>query len=363
MSTVDTGYIPNNGELEVGGYTTSPDGLYYGIMTASGFGVVPGSNPVIASCCSTGLNILPIQGGPDFGGFFVHMQTDGNFVIYTSSSGFDQGPVVAVAATNSVSNNPPYFAQVSDTGSFTIGFGTDPAHSTGTNFSNSGINSPVTSIDLTDIQYSNILPLLTTLQPIPPFVNINDTGQPQQFNDVVTYTRTTTDTYSFSTSATTGHTIQASAGFNVFGVTGSLSYGVTNSTTVTDGQATSQSFSVAEAIGARPTVPANSQYTVTVTATQAEFEIPFTWDGVATYQNGVTANVTGTGMYAGKDIGGFVATITCDYYHGSSSDCPGTVTQPEVVDVPEPPMVALLPMALLALLLTRRCVRPGRAAA
>jgi len=85
----------------------------------------------------------------------------------------------------------------------------------------------------------------------------------------------------------------------------SLQVGITDSTTITHGQATTTSSQVSFTAGFRPEVPALTEYLVTVTGTQATYEVPYTWNGVATYDNGMTADVEGTGLLTGGSEGNF----------------------------------------------------------
>ena len=137
--TVYSGYIPANTEMFPGDYTTSPSDLFYGALDNSGnFWVVWGSNPTLdpipTSCCNQGYQVLTANGANQ-GGFFVHMQTDGNFVSYTSTTGKDMGPlnqVVAATNSNQIPSNPPYFAQINDKGDFQIFQGTSAPPNTNT---------------------------------------------------------------------------------------------------------------------------------------------------------------------------------------------------------------------------------------
>lgn len=99
-------------------------------------------------------------------------------------------------------------------------------------------------------------------------------------------------------------------------------------------------------IGFRPTVPAFTDYLVTVTGTQADYDVPYTWAGVATYDDGVAANVDGTGLFAGGSEGNFVATVTCV---SSPSSCDSAVPFTTLLfPVPEPSSGALLLIVRLA---------------
>ena len=251
-TTVYSGYIPNNAELigTYDDYTTSPSGTYFGILDALGdFAVFTGSSPIINSSDNPGINILSNTSGLNLGGgYFVHMQTDGNFVVYTSASGFDMGTVVPVAATNTNGQgSPPYYAEITDNGNFVIGEGTDPAHSTGTIYSQNGANSAVSQIQLTGITYdfSDATFTGTTSVEVGSTLLQNPTNKPQQGDATVTTSYTQSNSLSFAVANSVGVTISSSATVGVPGLfSSSLQVGITESTTVTDGQAMITSHSV-----------------------------------------------------------------------------------------------------------------------
>jgi len=355
-----TGYIPNNAYMSLSDYTTSPSGVYYGTISAAGdFWIVPGTNPTNSPCCLGAMTAFSGFGSSkDLGGFFGHMQTDGNFVIYTSATGKDVGTIIPLGASNSnpPSPSPPYFAQVSDSGSFTIYQGSGPSNQGSAIFTASGFNSPVKSIVISGVAYdtSHASVHSSPITVHTPYVNTNDTSSPLQGNDLASFSWTRSASYSFNTSSTVGTNITGSAGINIFGFSLGGSVTAVDSTTISHGQATTTSSTQTDTIGARPTVPAFSQYTTYVTATTGTFTIPYTWEGVATYENGNTANVSGTGTYAGADTGDFVTTTVCDFQPGGCPAIPLVTYGAFRGELPEPATVALMAVMLLGLTAVRR---------
>ena len=292
------------------------------------------------------------------------MQTDGNFVLYTSATGTDQGQVIPTGASNSnpASPSPLYFAQVSNSGSFTIYQGSSPSNQGSAIFTAPGINSPVTSIVLTGVAYDTDHASVksSSISVHTPYTNINTTDSPLQGNDSDAFSWSRSASYSFNTSSTVGTNVTGSAGINIFGFSLGGSITAVDTTTISHGQATTTSSTQTDTIGARPTVPAFSQYTTFVTATTGTFTIPYTWEGVATYANGTTANVSGTGTYAGADTGNFVTTTVCDYQPGGCPIIP-IVGDGRLRDsIPEPATGVMMAVMLAAMLVVRRFRTPGR---
>jgi hypothetical protein len=294
------GYVPNNAYMYMGDYTSSPSGVYYGTIGDPGiFWIVPGTNPTTSPCCLGANAVVNGTTTTNLGGLFGPMQTDGNFVLYTSATGTDQGQVIPTGASNSnpASPSPLYFAQVSNSGSFTIYQGSSPSNQGSAIFTAPGINSPVTSIVLTGVAYDTDHASVksSSISVHTPYTNINTTDSPLQGNDSDAFSWSRSASYSFNTSSTVGTNVTGSAGINIFGFSLGGSITAVDTTTISHGQATTTSSTQTDTIGARPTVPAFSQYTTFVTATTGTFTIPYTWEGVATYANGTTANVSGTG--------------------------------------------------------------------
>ncbi len=369
-----SGYVPTNTNLYLGDYTTSPSGVYYAYLVGGmiypntptySFWVVPGSGPSVSGCCLGYQPVSQFANAPNLGGFFASMQGDGNFVIYTSTSGLDQGTVLPVAATNSQqSTQGAYFAQVGDDGSFTIYSGASPsptAEAIYTAPNNS--HGSVTSINLTNITYdfahANILSETGVGLYSADFINA--TTLPEQVNaqQNISYTQTATTTFAVSDAVAVG--ISANLKFGIPGVVQDfVQLSVTNTTTITHGKADSSSNTVTEIAGARPTIPALSTYNVQITGTAESYAIPYTWTGVATYQDGTTADIVGTGTFDGGSEGNFQVTTTCIIAVLPSTCAPGSTEAPAtILPVPEPITAMLLPLGLLGVAAARRFRRPA----
>ncbi|MGD9616893.1 MAG: hypothetical protein AB7H90_20145 [Alphaproteobacteria bacterium] len=362
-------YIPPDTELFYNDYTTSPSGVYYAVFVSQTifpstpsyeFWIVPGSNPSVAPCC-LGYNPLTILSDTSLGGFFAHMQPDGNFVVYTSATGTDQGTVIPVAATNSQqSAGGPYFAQVGDDGSFTIYSGSDPV-----NFNNGPVytaqnnsHGAVTSINLLDIDYdfskANILSMTGVGWYNTDFVNPTDIPDQVVAQQNISYTQTATLT--FSVADAIGESISGNVTFGVPGIVkDSLGFSITNTTTITHGKADSDSSTVTFIAGSRPVLPPHTTYNVQITGTEATYTIPYSWSGVATYEDGTTANVVGDGIFKGASQGNFLVTTTCVLAVLPQTCEPGSTTVPALISpVDEPGAATILSMALVGFMAARR---------
>ena len=358
-------FIPPDTRLYSGDYTTSPSGVYYGLFVVTPatsnqpssyqFWVVPGSSPAVSGCCF-GYTPTNIVSDTNLGGFFAHMQTDGNFVVYTSATGRDEGTVIPVAATSSQQPiTGAYIAQVGDDDSFTISAGTSPGAGPPV-FSVTGKgHGPVTGIELKSItyDYSNATFLSKTGVGwySADFPNTTDTPVQVVAQQNISYTQTAS--FSFSVADAVSEGISANVTWGIPGIAkDSLGFQITNTTTITHGRADSKSSTVTFIAGARPEVPAGETYNVTITGTSASYSIPYVWSGVATYSDGTMADVTGTGVFDGASQGNFLVTTTCV---SPPSCAPGSVTYPALITaVPEPAAAASLAFGLVLLALWSR---------
>ena len=367
-ATAYPGYIPPDTELHYNDYTTSSSGTYYAVLVSQTiypstpsyeFWVVPGSNPTVAPCC-LGYNPLTTLSDTSLGGFFAHMQTDGNFVVYTSATGSDQGTTIPVAATNSQqTGGGSYFAQVGDDGSFTIHSGSDPATDNGavyTAVNNS--HGTVTSINLLNLTYdftkANILSETGVSKYNADFSNPTSIPIQQVAQTNISYTQTATLTFSVADAVSEG--ISGNLTVGIPGIAkDSLGFSITNTTTVTHGKADSESTTVTFIAGSRPTIPALETWNVQITGTSESYTIPYSWSGVATYQDGTTANVVGTGTFEGASEGNFQVTTTCILAVLPQTCEPGSTSTPVTIfPAPEPSTVMILALALLGLMIGRR---------
>lgn len=357
--TVYSNYIPPNTEMYPGDYTTSPSDLFYGALDQSGnFWVVWGSNPTLnpvpnlGNCCNQGYPVLPNSGNVNNGGFFVHMQTDGNFVSYTSATGKDIGPVTPVAATasNQIPANPPYFAQVNDKGEFKIYQGTSGPPNSNSIFGILDPNPPgtLTGITIKHLSYdfNNVSNFQTQSVAEGSVTNQNPGNLVDQGIAQLNISYTLSESFSFNVANTTG--LNTSVGFQV-GVPGigqaSTNVTVVDTTTITNGQSNTTSKTVTLIAGSRPEVPAHSAVITYFSGTTGTYDVPYTWDGVETFSDGVSALVEGSGVFSGASTGNF---LTASYLCESIDNCsnaPTLIGSGPAMIAAEPGL--LLPVALL----------------
>lgn len=382
--TVYQGYIPSGGQLFAGDYVTSPDGLYYGFLDTTGaysgtpglFLVAPGSNPTIAPVVSGCIYCsYPVTTTPsaNLGGFFAQMGTDGNLVVYSSATGKDQGVVVPVSSsmTGQSPANPPYYATIQDNpahgnggGSFIVYQGNYPNQTNPLVMDAQNIVGSVTSIALsggasgTGIDYNfgaatvgKVLGVSSQNTPI-----TNYTSQTQQFNVNLTLSYTDTSSFNFQVSKATGVSIGSSVNVGVPGIVGTtISFGVTSTTTISKGQTKTTSNSTTFQAGVRPNVPPGYTYDAYITGQDISFSVPYTWTGVATYQGGATARVTGTGIYEGDVTGYLHAIIYCANAPPGAPACPSIpISDTPLAAMAEPGTAMILPIALLGAVVARR---------
>jgi hypothetical protein len=123
----------------------SPGRVYNAVLQDDGnFVVYRGSQPFTSAPWATGRRVDLPNG---YGAFFVKQQEDGNFIIV----GPDNPNAVFYKTNTEQSTKGDYFAALADNGAFTINVGT-PSR-TGRRLFNNGIDDPVDSINLTNINY------------------------------------------------------------------------------------------------------------------------------------------------------------------------------------------------------------------
>lgn len=368
------GYLPPGTTLFNGDYTSSPSGVYYGMFAVNvgidnqpngyEFWIVPGSSPSVSGCCN-GYSPVVDQSDTNLGGFFARMETNGTLTVYTSATGTNQGTVQPVGAINTPQvDQPPYFAQVGDDGSFTIYSGSAPTSNdnSGSVFSVNQSHGAVSSINLQTLTYDYSKAKLTSTTGVG-WLNAdytNSTPLPQQQDGTTNVSYSQTATFSFSVADAVSEGISANVTWGIPGIAkDSIGFQITNTTTITHGRADSASSTVSFTAGARPVVPPGETYNVKVTATAASYSIPYAWSGQATYADGTTANVAGVGTFEGASQGNFQVTTTC-----VSTNCSalgGSITHPaEITPVPEPGTWLLLSLGIVAMAALRRLRRTGR---
>lgn len=371
--TAYVGYIPANTTLYAGDYLTSPSGVWYAAVgpspsspsTSYNFNAYPGSSPTISP--GAGVWLLQPAANPNanLGGFYLSMQGDGNLVLYTSATGQIAGQTLPIAASNTA-YNLPHFATLGDNGNLDVIPGLNPQNVYGTSNYTADINTPVTAIELKSITYDFNAATLSGVTGVAKGTAklFNKTEQPMQGQAVLNLSYTRTDSFSFAVSNTVGVTVSSSVSVGVPGLaTGSLTVGITDSTTITKGQTKSTSTQVQFSVGFRPELPPLSEYEVTVTGQQASYAVPYTWEGVASYDGPLgpmTAPVVGTGVFNGASQGNFSATVSCVIA------APPTVCDPQapfsipLTPVPEAGSASLLAFGLLATMASQQWRRRRR---
>ncbi|MBN8490122.1 MAG: PEP-CTERM sorting domain-containing protein [Burkholderiales bacterium] len=368
------GYLPPGTTLFNGDFTTSPSGVYYGMFAVNvdvnnqpngyEFWIVPGSSPSASGCCN---GYSPVTGLADtnLGGYFARMETNGTLTVYTSATGTNQGTVLPVGTINTPQvEQPPYFAQVGDDGSFTIYSGSAPTgnDNSGSVFSVNQSHGAVTGINLQTLTYDYGKAKFTSTTGVGwlDANYTNDTPLPQQQDGTTNVSYSQTATLSFSVADAVSEGISANVTWGIPGIAkDSLGFQITNTTTITHGRADTTSTTVSFTAGARPVVPPGETYNIKVTATAASYSIPYSWSGLATYEDGTTAQVVGEGLFEGASQGDFQVTTTC-----ISANCTaliGSITQPaEIAPIPEPGTWLLFALGLVGIAWLNRLRRFGR---
>ncbi len=357
------GYIPSNTILNAGDYMTSPSGTYYGISGGNQWWIVPGSNPSVAPCCTNGWTPPATTISDTYlANSFTAMQTDGNFVVYTSDTGTNTQPNYPVWATQSQQPGLPgqYIGILNDDGSFEIKAGPTPQDGGITIWS--ATNSPfgaVSSIDLTSITYDFSNASFTSLVAVSAgHVDLsNDTVTPQEGYGILNLSWGESYSLSFSVADAVGESISATTTVGLPGIAKEgLSVGISNETTITHGRSDTTTTQILWQAGFTPTIQPFTTVRVEISGVIATYEVPYEWTGVATYAHGATANVVGTGVFTGGGRGNFTATATCTFSVLPYECDPGAVESVPIqfTPVPEPATAVMLATALMSVAVARR---------
>ena len=340
-------------------YVTSPSGVYVAYLTPTvqffvqrGSSPAPSGNDVVWG--TPNLNI----GTPQYPSAVLF--PTGEFNLY--------GPSNTAAYTVSPSSGDRSGATLSlnDNGTLTINQGRSPGPLGAQYFSNN-ISDPVTSIALADINYNLAGATNTKITQVAGETNTlkNNTGQTQPLGTSLSLAYTKTSSWNFGVSEAITLGIKSTSTVGVPGVgSESAELSLTSTTTISGGTGGSDTVGTVFATGVTANVPAQSIYQAKLSGTTETFDIPYTWDGVATYSTGYTADIHGTGMFSGGDTGNFTTEIDCIQTPGG---CPtGPVSEVPVggpAPIAEPASLPLLPAALMATVVIRRLrTRPGRRA-
>jgi MYXO-CTERM domain-containing protein len=187
----------------------------------------------------------------------------------------------------------------------------------------------------------------------------NNTPVTQSYPYNVSLAYTDSETFTWNVSATLSATISSSTKITIPGIgdqTETIS--LTGSTTISQGQSTTQTQTTTISAGGNTSVPEFSQFVVYETAEEQIATVPYTWTGIAYYANGVSAPITGSGSVVSDTTGLFNIETDCVY----TPDGCTTVGLGSPPAVPEPPTIITVPLAfaaLLALAAVRRRRRRG----
>lgn len=367
-------------------YLGSPSGLYAGRLQSDGnFVVSYGTTPNTSLLWAAGYsnpNNGPYGISVYRGNTLTNPDSLTSYAVFSPTGQFYQ-------LVGSNYWNAPSFIQLNDNGTLSMYPGTNGV-ATGSAITTIATPAAVNlqSIDLTSIDYDTNAATLSNLTPVASagVTNPNNTGTTVTFGSTLSYTYTSSQTFDFSTSSSTAVTISGSNSVDFFGIdVDSLSVGVTETGTISHGESTSSGESTTFTESADVPVPPGCSYTTTLQATEGTTTVPYTYAGIATYENGQTAPVSGTGVFTGENTGNFQ--VGTEVTPGTScppggTDPPSTVAElasltPDSMDppstvaelaslppstVPEPASLALLGTGVLGLAVARRRQRATVAA-
>jgi hypothetical protein len=334
--------IPYPDELDLvpGDYIKSPGGVYYATLLTNGqFVVSQGTDPAISGLhpvweTSPVTKVVNPAIGFAGGAAIIYSRTEPD--IYDGFGNFsnpEDGTVVSLA----------------DNGTLTVDSGTKPGHPVQQTFSNN-VDDPLVKYDMTGITYDLAHPTITSSSPIAGlvFIGNNTAGTlTQEYDPTLTLTYTKASTWGFSVSEAVTLGLKETVDVGVPGVgKEATEFNLSETTTIGSSLGETTTKTTTYSIMHRLSVPAHSKYEAIITATQDTFEIPFTYTGIAEYEDGATVPVDGSGMFKGTDTGVFEVTTTCiSDPHGCVS--PTTLSAPDPAPVPEPSTWAMLLIGFL----------------
>ncbi|MGH7113545.1 MAG: hypothetical protein ACREE9_03520 [Stellaceae bacterium] len=296
--------------LNPGDYIKSPSGVYYATLLSNNAELVvsQGTDPA-----TSGLNVVwntPAQStaaGPP--GITFDRGSGEIISVGEPVPGYgyyDLGSEVP-------GSNRSTIISLADNGTFTLSLGPNPAHPGQQTFSNN-VNDPVVGYDLADISYDLANPTITSSGQVigGVFKQTNNTSQTQVFPASLglKYTKTSNWSFSVSEAITLGLKSSFDVGMPGIGAT-KQEISVSETTTIKAGKGGSDSEEKDFLSGVNVTVPPFSTYQAVLAGTRETFDIPFTYMGVAQYQDGAMVPVDGSGMFTGTDTGIFETVVSC----------------------------------------------------
>ncbi len=353
-------------------YITSPSGVYVAyLLPTVQFEVQRGSTPNPPPSGTNGVWATPQLniGTPQYAS--ANLFPTGEFDLYGNSN----SPAYTVSPSSGDRSGATL--SLSDSGTLTINQGRSPGPLGAQYFSNN-ISDPVTSIALSDINYDLAHPTNTKITQVSAASNLlkNNTAQTQSIATSLSLAYTKTSSWNFGLSEAIAIGLKSTSSVGVPGVGQELlELSLTSTTTISSGTGQSDTFNTGFSTGIPASVPPFSTYQTKLSGMAETFDVPYTWDGVATYSTGATADIHGSGVFSGGDTGVFTTEVDCIQTPGG---CPTGPVSEELVGggglgsgvpvgvpspIPEPASLPLLPAALMATVVIRRLrTRPGRRA-
>ena len=337
-----------------GDYLTSPGGVYFATLLTNGqFVVAQGSNPDLNGAYSNNTVFNTGKTIPSGQNYAYSSVAQSLFGVYAWNNASSGSPVT-LFSEGTITQGQTGFLTLSDAGQLALTLG-NPSNP-GSQVWNNGVNDPVKNINLTSINYGTASATLTPGQQVTnltvPFTNSTSLTQVNQPAISTTYSQTSAWNFNLSEALTAGVSATASANLGIPDVAeggASVTVSASETTTFSGGQSNSTTIGNTFSDTVDLTIPPFSQYDAYITSVPISYTLPYTFTGIATYANGNTEQVVGSGTFDGGDSTNFAAGAYCVYYNGVGNPCPeGSTLRPPGTPVPEPATLLLLPVALLA---------------
>ncbi|MBV9910376.1 MAG: hypothetical protein JOY52_22710 [Hyphomicrobiales bacterium] len=349
---------PNVTALHAGDYLVSPSGVYNAVLNSDGsfvvsYGNVPNTDPTYWSTKATIPGPYTVQNTPGIADWYING--------YTNNGTYTYSDPLVYAFTSQFT--PPSFLQLDDAGYLEVyqgnnGVKTNPNENIigfSTQTPNQVISLKLNTItyDTAHAVYGPVTNDATTVQ-----TDTNNTPTQQLYPCNLSLAYTNTETFTWNMTESLSATLSTSDKIGVPGIgetTNSLS--VTGSVSLSEGQSSTETVTQTATSGASISVPADSTYQTIITGETQSATVPYTWSGTASYANGISAAITGTGSVSENSTGVFNVITTCVSTPGG---CPPPGSP---LPIPEPATFVTVPMAfaaMLALAAARRRRNAGR---